>query len=65
MFRQRVQEIPKKHFEHIFDGVKHKQKVKFDHEISAEGLKEIIVEYKKPGEERDRQGLSRRSRSIS
>jgi pyruvate,orthophosphate dikinase len=47
MFGSVVQEIPKKHFEHIFDGVKHKQKVKFDHEISAEGLKEIIVEYKK------------------
>ncbi len=47
MFGSVVQEIPKKHFEHIFDGVKHRQKVKFDHEISAEGLKQVIVEYKK------------------
>jgi len=47
MFGSVVLEIPKKHFEHIFDGVKQKQKVKFDHEISAEGLKQVIAEYKK------------------
>jgi pyruvate,orthophosphate dikinase len=47
MFGSVVLEIPKKKFEHIFDGVKHKQKVKFDHEITAEGLQQVIAEYKK------------------
>jgi pyruvate,orthophosphate dikinase len=47
MFGDVVLDVPKKKFEHIFDGVKTKKKVKFDYELSAETLKEIIAEYKK------------------
>ncbi len=42
-----VLDVPKKKFEHIFDGVKKKMKVKFDYELKPEALKEIIAEYKK------------------
>jgi pyruvate, orthophosphate dikinase len=47
MFGDVVLDVPKKKFEHIFDGVKHKAKVKFDYELTPEQLKEIITEYKK------------------
>jgi pyruvate, orthophosphate dikinase len=47
MFGDVVLDISKKKFEHIFDGVKEREKVKFDYELSPEALKEIIVEYKK------------------
>ncbi len=47
MFGDVVLDIPKKKFEHIFDGVKHREKVKFDYELTPEALKDIIAEYKK------------------
>src|ERR1700733_12149553 len=47
MFGDVVLDISKKKFEHIFDGVKEHEKVKFDYELSPEALKKIIAEYKK------------------
>jgi len=47
MFGDVVLDIPKKKFEHIFDGVKAKEKVKFDYELQPDALKKIIAEYKK------------------
>jgi pyruvate,orthophosphate dikinase len=47
MFGDVVLDVPKKKFEHIFDGVKHREKVKFDYELTPAALKSIIVEYKK------------------
>ena len=47
MFGDVVLDVPKKKFEHIFDSVKEREKVKFDYELQADALKEIIVEYKK------------------
>ncbi len=47
MFGDVVLEIGKKKFEHIFDAVKAKEKVKFDYELQPEALKKIIAEYKK------------------
>ena len=47
MFGDVVLDIPKKKFEHIFDGVKERAKVKFDYELQPAALKEIIAEYKK------------------
>jgi pyruvate,orthophosphate dikinase len=47
MFGDVVLDVPKKKFEHIFDGVKAQQKVKFDYELKPEALKKIIEEYKK------------------
>jgi pyruvate,orthophosphate dikinase len=47
MFGSVVLNISKKKFEHIFDGVKHREKVTFDYELNAAALKEIVVEYKK------------------
>jgi pyruvate, orthophosphate dikinase len=47
MFGDVVLDVPKKMFEHIFDGVKKRAKVKFDYELKPEALKEIIAEYKK------------------
>src|ERR1700685_4263705 len=47
MFGDVVLDVPKKKFEHIFDGVKHREKVKFEYELKPEALKEIIIEYKK------------------
>jgi pyruvate,orthophosphate dikinase len=47
MFGDVVLDVPKKKFEHIFDGVKAKAKVKFDYELTPEQLKTIIAEYKK------------------
>ncbi len=47
MFGDVVLDIPKKKFEHIFDGVKAREKVKFDYELQPDALKEIIAEYKK------------------
>ncbi|HEX9198449.1 MAG TPA: pyruvate, phosphate dikinase [Acidobacteriaceae bacterium] len=47
MFGSVVLNISKKKFEHIFDGVKQRENVKFDYELTAESLKEIVVEYKK------------------
>src|SRR5579863_337084 len=47
MFGDVVLDVPKKKFEHIFDAVKHREKVKFDYELQPKALKEIIAEYKK------------------
>jgi len=47
MFGDVVLDIPKKKFEHIFDGIKAKAKVKFDYELTADQLKTIIAEYRK------------------
>src|ERR1700724_1438822 len=41
MFGDVVLDIPKKKFEHIFDGVKEREKVKFDYELQPEALKDI------------------------
>jgi pyruvate, orthophosphate dikinase len=47
MFGDVVLDIPKKKFEHIFDGIKSKAKVKFDYELTPDQLKTIIAEYRK------------------
>ena len=47
MFGDVVLDIPKKRFEHIFDGVKTAEKVKFDYELGPDAIKKIIAEYKK------------------
>ncbi len=47
MFSDVVLDVSKKKFEHIFDGFKTKKKIKFDYDLTAETLKEIIAEYKK------------------
>ncbi|MDD6042336.1 MAG: pyruvate, phosphate dikinase [Eubacteriaceae bacterium] len=46
MFGDVVMEISKSKFDKIFDGQKEKKGVQFDVELTAEDLKEIIVEYK-------------------
>jgi pyruvate,orthophosphate dikinase len=47
MFGDVVLDIPKKKFEHIFDGVKAAKKVKFDYDLKPDALQKIIEEYKK------------------
>ncbi|HUA99670.1 MAG TPA: pyruvate, phosphate dikinase [Terracidiphilus sp.] len=47
MFGDVVLDIPKKKFEHIFDAVKHAEKVKYDYELQPAALQKIIAEYKK------------------
>ncbi|MGA7858754.1 MAG: PEP/pyruvate-binding domain-containing protein, partial [Terracidiphilus sp.] len=47
MFGDVVLDIPKKKFEHIFDGVKEHEGVKYDYELDPDALKKIIAEYKK------------------
>ena len=47
MFGDVVLDIPKKKFEHIFDGVKAAKKAKFDYQLQPDALKKIIEEYKK------------------
>ena len=47
MFGDVVLDVPKKKFEHVFDGVKKRAKVKFDYQLQPDALKEIIAEYKK------------------
>ncbi len=47
MFGDVVLDIEKKKFEAIFDGVKEREGVKFDYELSPQALKDIIVEYKR------------------
>ncbi len=47
MFGDVVLDVDKKKFEAIFDGIKHREGVKFDYELSPEALKEVIAEYKK------------------
>ncbi len=65
MFGDVVLDIPKKKFEHIFDGIKQREKVKFDYELQpdrAEGHHRRIQE---AGKEGDRQGLPAGARSSS
>ncbi len=47
MFGDVVLDVPKKKFEHIFDGVKASKKIKFDYDLQPDALKKIIEEYKK------------------
>ncbi|MGC9159357.1 MAG: PEP/pyruvate-binding domain-containing protein, partial [Terracidiphilus sp.] len=47
MFGDVVLDIEKKKFEHIFDGVKKREKAKYDYQLQPAALKEIITEYKK------------------
>jgi pyruvate, orthophosphate dikinase len=47
MFGDVVLDVPKKKFEHIFDAIKVREKVKFDYELQPKALQEIIAEYKK------------------
>ncbi len=47
MFGDVVLDIEKKKFEHIFDGVKEREGVKFDYELQPQALKDVIAEYKK------------------
>ncbi|MDD3221710.1 MAG: pyruvate, phosphate dikinase [Clostridia bacterium] len=47
MFSDVVMEVPKSFFETIIDEVKEEKGVKFDTELTAEDLKELIVRFKK------------------
>jgi pyruvate, orthophosphate dikinase len=47
MFGDVVLDVPKKKFEHIFDGVKAAKKIKFDYDLKPDALQQIISEYKK------------------
>jgi pyruvate, orthophosphate dikinase len=47
MFGDVVLDIPKKKFEHIFDGIKAAKKIKFDYDLQPDALQKIIAEYKK------------------
>jgi pyruvate,orthophosphate dikinase len=47
MFGNVVMEIPKDKFEHVFDGLKKKRKIKLDTDLTAEDLKIVIADYKK------------------
>src|ERR1700678_4367951 len=47
MFGNVVLDVPKKKFEHIFDGVKAAKKIKFDYDLKPDALQKIIAEYKK------------------
>jgi len=61
MFGDVVLDVPKKKFEHIFDGIKETRGRQVRLRNQAEALKEIIVEYKKLVRQGDGQGLSARS----
>lgn len=47
MFSDVVMEVPKSYFEKIIDEVKEKKGVRFDTELTAEDLKELIEKFKK------------------
>jgi pyruvate, orthophosphate dikinase len=47
MFGDVVLDVPKKKFEHIFDGIKAAKKVKYDYDLQPDALQKIIAEYKK------------------
>ena len=47
MFSDVVMEVPKSYFEKIIDEVKEKKGIKFDTELTAEDLKELIAKFKK------------------
>ena len=46
MFSDVVMEVPKSYFEKIIDEVKTDKKIKYDTELTAEDLKELIVRFK-------------------
>ncbi len=46
MFSDVVMEVPKPKFEHILDAVKEENHVKYDTELTADNLKEVIKRYK-------------------
>jgi pyruvate, orthophosphate dikinase len=47
MFGNVVLEIPKPHFDEVFDAKKHQKKAKLDTDLDARALQEVIAEYKK------------------
>ncbi len=47
MFSDVVMDVPKPKFEHILDAVKEEKGVKYDTELDADDLKEVIARYKK------------------
>ena len=47
MFSDVVMEVPKSYFEKIIDEVKEKKGIRFDTELTAEDLKELIAKFKK------------------
>ncbi|MDP8923958.1 MAG: pyruvate, phosphate dikinase, partial [Chloroflexota bacterium] len=47
MFGRIVQGIPAEPFDHVLDAAKEKAGVKFDHELSADALKDVVAEYKR------------------
>ena len=47
MFGSVVLNISKKKFEHVFDSIKSREGVRYDYELQASALKEIVAEYKK------------------
>ena len=46
MFSDVVMEVPKSHFERVLDEIKEAKGVKFDTDLTAEDLKEVIVKFK-------------------
>jgi pyruvate, orthophosphate dikinase len=47
MFGNVVLEISKEDFDHIFEGIKHKRKVKLDTDLDAKALQDVITDYQK------------------
>ena len=47
MFSDVVMDVPKPKFEHILDAIKEEKGVKYDTELTADDLKEVIARYKK------------------
>ncbi len=47
MFSDVVMDVPKPKFEHILDAMKEEKGVKYDTELDADDLKEVIARYKK------------------
>jgi pyruvate,orthophosphate dikinase len=47
MFGSVVLEVGKDDFEHVFDGIKKKREAKFDTDLTAENLQEVVAAYKK------------------
>jgi pyruvate,orthophosphate dikinase len=47
MFSDVVMEIPKDKFEHVIDQIKAKNKVKYDIDLTADDMKELIKQFKK------------------
>ena len=45
MFSDVVMEVPKSKFEHILDAVKHENKAKYDTDLTADNLKEVVKRF--------------------